>query len=59
MCLTPCGCIAEFLPYLVLVTIPFFGSFSGIELILRLSLFLLAFVSLTELFPKYLVSRLR
>ncbi|WAR01887.1 hypothetical protein MAR_008445 [Mya arenaria] len=41
----------EFLPYVLLVTIPFFGSFSGTELILRLSIIILAFITAGEFIP--------
>ncbi|XP_052242144.1 uncharacterized protein LOC127852282 [Dreissena polymorpha] len=54
MCYTPCGCLLEFVPYILLVTVPFLGSFSGTELVLRLSLLLLGFIISGELISKHL-----
>ncbi|XP_052802670.1 uncharacterized protein LOC128232907 [Mya arenaria] len=51
MCFCPFSCYLEFLPYVLLVTIPFFGSFSGTELILRLSIIILAFITAGEFIP--------
>ncbi|XP_053375857.1 uncharacterized protein LOC123533302 isoform X1 [Mercenaria mercenaria] len=57
MCL-PCmslfSCFIEFLPYICLVTIPFFGSFEGIDVILRLSLLIFLYTTVSEIIPRSL-----
>lgn len=54
-CLSLSACLIEFLPYILLVTVPFFGSFGGIDVILRLSLLIYLYISASEIVPKSLV----
>lgn len=53
-CLSLCACLIEFLPYILLVTVPFFGSFGGIDFILRLSLLIFLYTGVSEVAPKSL-----
>ncbi|KAL3858142.1 hypothetical protein ACJMK2_012752 [Sinanodonta woodiana] len=52
MCLSMCCCVMEFLPYFCLVTIPLFGAFCGVDVILRVSLMIFAYILITQLIPK-------
>ncbi|XP_061166487.1 uncharacterized protein LOC133175399 [Saccostrea echinata] len=48
--------LIEFLPYLWVVTVPVYGSFCGIDLILRISILLFIYVIAGEMVPKSLHS---
>ncbi|KAL4223201.1 hypothetical protein ACF0H5_016673 [Mactra antiquata] len=54
MCIPFLGCIVDFLPYFCIVTIPFFGSFGGIDLSLRLSLLIYVYTFISEVIPRSL-----
>ncbi|XP_046570719.1 uncharacterized protein LOC124278973 [Haliotis rubra] len=61
MCLWPCRywpclCIIEFLSYLCLVTVPLYGAFTGIDVILRFSLLLYIHSVIVEYIPRSLFS---
>lgn len=51
--------LIEFLPYLWVVTVPVYGSFCGIDLILRISILLYVYVIAGEMVPKSMVSMVR
>ncbi|XP_041347038.1 uncharacterized protein LOC121366798 [Gigantopelta aegis] len=56
MCFGPCLCIVEFLPYICLVTLPLYGAFCGVDVILRLSLLLYIHSLVVNYIPKVLYS---
>ncbi|KAK6192481.1 hypothetical protein SNE40_003939 [Patella caerulea] len=56
MCLPACCCFVEFLPFICLVTIPLYGAFCGVDVILRLSILLLVHSILINYIPKQWVS---
>ncbi|XP_071110865.1 uncharacterized protein [Haliotis cracherodii] len=56
MCLWPCLCIIEFLPYVCLVTVPVYGAFVGVDVILRFSLLLYIHSVIVEYIPRSLFS---
>ncbi|XP_067672987.1 uncharacterized protein [Haliotis asinina] len=51
-----CLCITEFLSYVCLVTVPVYGAFSGIDVILRFSLLLYIHSVIVEYIPRSLFS---
>lgn len=59
MCFPMILWLIEFLPYLWVVTVPVYGSFCGIDLILRISILLYVYVIAGEMVPKSMVSMVR
>lgn len=55
MCFPMFMWLIEFLPYLWVVTVPVYGSFCGIDLILRISILLFVYVIAGEMVPKSMV----
>ncbi|OWF40938.1 uncharacterized protein LOC110463107 [Mizuhopecten yessoensis] len=51
MCISLVALFVEFLPYLCVVTVPIYGSFCGVDLILRVSFLLYAYVLCSEFVP--------
>lgn len=49
--------LIEFLPYLWVVTVPVYGSFCGIDLILRISILLYIYIIAGEIVPKSMVRK--
>jgi len=56
MCLPLFACFVEALPYVCIVTLPIFGCFGGIDIILRISLLLVLYIVISEVIPSFLVS---
>lgn len=55
MCFPLLGCLVDVLPYICVVTVPVYGSFCGIDLILRVSLLFYAYSFVTHFGPNFLV----
>ncbi|KAL5017447.1 hypothetical protein ScPMuIL_007036 [Solemya velum] len=54
MCIGLWSCFVDFFVYVLIVTLPVFGSFCGTEIILKLSIIIYIYVVLGELIPKIL-----
>lgn len=57
MCFPMILWLIEFLPYLWVVTVPVYGSFCGIDLILRISILLYIYIIAGEIVPKSMVRK--
>lgn len=57
MCFPMILWLIEFLPYLWVVTVPVYGSFCGIDLILRISILLYLYCIAGEVVPKSMVNK--
>ncbi|XP_052075634.1 uncharacterized protein LOC127713077 [Mytilus californianus] len=54
MCFPLLGCLVDVLPYICVVTVPVYGSFCGIDLILRVSILFYAYALITQYGPNFL-----